>query len=246
MRAIIGGLPRLRGAVETLAWAWHFTEEKKYAEHAAKLLRVWFLDADTRMNPNMNFAQAIPGITAGRGVGTIDFASLPQLVVAAELLVPSRAWTDVDHAALKAWFGELVDWLVASRNGKDAAGASNNIATWCDVQVVGYALFAGKVEIARERLEAAKTRRIAAQISPDGRQKEELKRTRSLDYSTGNLAGLLQLAALGKSCDIDLLNYKTEDGRSIRAGARLSDAVCRRDEEMAAQADHAGAAGAAA
>ncbi|WP_409013242.1 alginate lyase family protein [Dyadobacter sp. CY343] len=35
--------------------AWYFTNESKYSEHAAQLLRVWFLDEMTKMNPNLNF-----------------------------------------------------------------------------------------------------------------------------------------------------------------------------------------------
>ena len=39
---------------ETLGLAYYFTGEKKYAEKAAQLLRVWFINENTKMNPNVN------------------------------------------------------------------------------------------------------------------------------------------------------------------------------------------------
>ena len=55
-----------------LAAAYKITGERKYADHAAAHLRAWFIDEATRMNPNLQYAQAIQGRFTGRGTGIIE------------------------------------------------------------------------------------------------------------------------------------------------------------------------------
>lgn len=207
----------MEAAVKTLAHAYYFTDHLPYAERATLLLRTWFLDPATRMNPHLEFGQGIPGRTTGRGTGTIEMRMLPELLDAVGLLAESPAWTTVDQEALTAWCHEYLQWLVDSSHGKTAARARNNIGTWFDVQTVGVALFVGRDDIARDILRTRGPQRIAAQIEPDGRQPRELARTRPSGYSAMNLRAFLSLARLGDHVRVDLWNYRTDDGRSIRA-----------------------------
>jgi hypothetical protein len=101
-------------------------------------------------------------------------------------------------------------------NGKAEAAATNNHGTWYDVQMTTYLLFVGDEAGAKQVAEAAKTKRIAAQIQPDGQMPRELTRTKSWGYSCFDLKALTQLADLGRRVDVDLWNYSTHDGRSIR------------------------------
>lgn len=208
---------RMTEAVEQLSLAWFLTGETRYAERAARQLRVWFLDDATRMTPHLKHAQLIKGINDGRGVGLIDVRGLTSAVDSEALLRGAGAWRAEDHERLTAWFRDYFKWLTTSKHGQDEAAAGNNHGTWYDVQAATIALFIGDTASARRICEGARARRIAKQIEPDGRQPRELRRTLSFGYTLFNLDGLFRLARLGEHVGVDLWHCRTDDGRSIRA-----------------------------
>jgi hypothetical protein len=203
-------------SVQTLALAHYLTGEEHHAAKAADVLRTWFLDPDTRMNPNLQYAQAVPGHNTGRGIGLIETAGLTEVVDAAGLIEGSDAWTDDDQRALRDWFSTFLTWMRESDHGRDEAAARNNHGTYYDLQVASFTLFVGKPELARSVLDDARDKRVAAQIEPDGSQPLELERTRSWSYSLMNLRGLMSLARLSEHVGVDLWNFETDDGRGIR------------------------------
>jgi hypothetical protein len=206
----------MRGAVSTLALAYYLTGHAPYAERAAHLLRTWYLDPKTRMNPHLQYGQAIPGINAGRGIGIIETARLAHLLDRVELLSGSPAWTPDDRRGLRDWMAAYLEWLLTSSHGQDEGKATNNHGTWYDVQVAGLALRTGQPDKARVQLDKVMRARIAAQVQPDGRQPRELERTRALAYSLFNLEAFLCAAALGDRVGVDLWSFETKDGRSLR------------------------------
>jgi len=209
-------LNEMSDAVDTLALAYFFTNNEDYAKRAALLLRTWFIDPATRMNPNLQYGQAIRGINNGRGTAIIETRQLVRVVDSVGLLAGSQTWTRKDQLALEKWFDQYLHWLLDSKNGRDEAKAKNNHGTYYDLQVASFALFVGNEKQAASMLEAVKSRRIAVQIEPDGRQPLELARTKTWSYSVANLTGLMSLAAMAERVDVGLWTYQSRDGRSIR------------------------------
>jgi hypothetical protein len=206
----------MTGAVTTLAFTYYLSGDERYAQRAALLLRTWFLDPATRMNPHLRYGQRIPGITEGRAAGIIETRRLVDLVDAIGMLERSPSWTDADARGMRDWMAAYRGWLLTSDIGKEEQRAQNNHGTWYDAQIVALALFTGDTALARSTIEASKTRRIAAQITADGRQPYELARTRSLGYSVMNLEGLCRLAELGRHVGVNLWSYRSPRGGSIR------------------------------
>ncbi|HZE84771.1 MAG TPA: alginate lyase family protein [Puia sp.] len=205
----------LSNACRVLALAWWLTGEKKYAVKASELLTHWFIEDSTRMKPNLEYAQAVPGLNNGRGIGIIESISLMGIVDAAGLLEGSAAWTKNDATALRTWYAQYLDWMLTSKNGKDEHGTRNNHGTWYLVQATDFALYTGDTATAR-RLAAEGSQRIDKQVEKDGRMPLELERTTALHYCTYNLQAYFALATLAKQTGIDLWNYENPQGASIR------------------------------
>jgi hypothetical protein len=204
--------------LETLALAGYLLNEKESAEHGAMLVRTWFLDSATKMNPHLRFGQAVPGRNDGRGSGIIDTRHFIRVLDAVALLKETDAWTDADHAALTAWMKQYLEWLRSDPMAQDESSEKNNHGTWYDAQVAAIAMFVGERETARQIVENAKKKRIASSIEPNGEQPEELGRTKGLHYCVFNMSAMSVLARIGEHLEIDLWGYETEDGRSLRRG----------------------------
>ncbi|CDL21206.1 Putative exported protein precursor [Klebsiella pneumoniae IS53] len=203
--------------VSTLALAWYFSHDARYAQKAAAQLKTWFLDPQTRMNPNLQYAQAIPGINNGRGIGIIDSRALVEVVDAIALLQSSAVLSEKDVSALKQWFGEYYHWMTTSQNGFEEDNWHNNHGSYFDMQAVTFALFSGKTDEAKQRLYLTQLRRIAGQFDIEGRQMAELERTRPWHYSNFNLEAYNRLGRLGEKAGVDIWNF-TLDDHSLRKG----------------------------
>ena len=208
-------LSRMAREVDTLALAFYYSGERKYAEGAARVIRTWFLDPATAMNPNMNFAQAVPGVSNGRPEGVLDGASFIGVIDAAGLIAPSGALAPAETSALEGWFSRYLDWMLNSPNGKAEGKASNNHGLWYDAQVARFALFARRPDMTRKIVTAFPKVRIAQQVDTSGALPEELARTRSFHYSLYALGAAYTVADSAACLGIDL--YRAEEkGRSLR------------------------------
>jgi len=207
---------RTCNAVETLGLAYWFTGDERYVAKAAKLVRVWFLDPATHMNPNLEHAQAIRGRNTGRGTGSIEGRNFIALMDGLALIAGAKAWPEGDAAAMRTWLGSYYQWLISSQHGADEEKSVNNHGSWYDAQAADLALVLGMKDDVKTIVAAAKTKRITRQIEPDGSQPLELSRTRSLNYVLFNLEALSTLARFGTAVGEDLWGFATPDGRTLK------------------------------
>jgi len=205
----------LDNACRTLALAWYFTGDEKYAAKATSLLEHWFLNDATKMNPNLNFAQAIPGINNGRGIGIIETIALTGIADAVELLQSYKPFAEKDLKPIKEWYAQYLNWMLTSKNGNEEHAAKNNHGTWFYMQAIDYALFTGNTAKAKELAEEAK-KRMDTQIDKEGKMQLELDRTNGLSYSTFNLQAWFRAATLAQQAGINLWQYTNQQGAGIR------------------------------
>lgn len=209
-------LSKLCAEVQTLGLAYYFTQQERYAQQAATLLRAFFLAPATRMNPNLNFGQGIPGINTGRNFGIIETRHLVVVPEALALLNGSRSVDASLVTGLKKWFADYTTWLITSPVALPEGEAKNNHGTFYDTQVVDFALFTGNEALAKRTLLTQTWPRVAVQLAPDGTQPLELARTRPWNYVSMNLQGWERLALLAPHVGLDLWHYRTPDGRGLR------------------------------
>lgn len=209
---------RMIEAVFTLAQGAAWLDDEAAGERAALLLRVWFIDPETRMNPHLNYAQAIFGRTKGRGIGIIDTRHIVELTQALAILKRSGAWPEDEQRAVDAWLAQYLEWLTTSKNGLDEKHEHNNHATWWAAQVAALAVYLGDDDTAAMAFERCKEHLIPTQIKPDGSQPYEERRTRSLNYSVMNLNGFSILARMAQLNGGGLWPFESDEGSSL-AGA---------------------------
>ncbi len=201
---------RFSWIVGTETSAYLLTGEKKYAQHAVKHLKAWFVDSQTLMNPHLLYAQAIKGVNTGRGIGIIDAISLIEVVKSIEILQKSPYLTKTDADKIKQWFSTFLNWLKTHPYGIDEMNAKNNHGTWWHAQVAAYAAFIGD-EISLDKCRNFyKNQLLTNQMAMDGSFPLETARTKPFAYSLFNLDGAATLAHILNSWTFEL-----NDGRGM-------------------------------
>lgn len=206
---------RLSVQVGALAAAWKVTRNKKYAAHAADHLRAWFIASETRMNPNLQFAQAIHGRTSGRGIGIIDTLHLVEVARSVSTIDTSRELTNAEASAVRKWFADYLLWMTTSKNGLEEREAKNNHGTCWAVQAAEFARLTGNQEVSALCRERFKSVIVPGQIAPDGSFPQELRRTKPYGYSIFNLDAMATLCQILTDGSNNLFRFTLPDGRGF-------------------------------
>ena len=208
-------LMRLSVQVPALCAAWKLTRDARYAKHAMLHLHAWFIDVSTRMNPHLQFAQAIHGRFTGRGTGIIDTIHLVEVARAIEVLQGSGAMTAREHDALKAWFTAYLRWMTMNKNGIDEREAKNNHGTCWVMQVAAFAHLTGDQKLLDYCRDRFKTVLLPNQLAADGSFPQELRRTKPYGYSLFNLEAMATVCQILSTPQDNLWTFQLSDGRNM-------------------------------
>jgi hypothetical protein len=207
---------RLRDAVAALGAVFAITHKDAYATKAADLLRVFFLDPATCMNPHLRHAQAIPGVCEGRGIGIIDTLHLIEIPVAIEALSASPAFDAGLGAGLRSWFSAYLEWMLSSPNGREEAAEKNNHAVAYWLQVAVFARFTRDERILAECRRHFRDVLLPGQLAADGSFPAELRRTKPYGYSIFQLDNFVTLSQVLSRPGDELWDFESPSGRGVR------------------------------
>ena len=202
---------------ETLGLAFYLTGKEKYAIKAAELLRVWFLDEETRMNPNVNHAQCRPGHNDGTKSGILDGRLMIRALEGSLLIAHSTALSQTEMKGLKNWSKDYFKWLTTNKMAIQEAASKNNHGSFYDAQATYFALYSENKEAAKKIAQEFVKKRINSQIQLDGSMPAEMARTRPLFYSIYNLHAMFIVAHLSEKVDIDISRSGNGNSR-LRSG----------------------------
>jgi hypothetical protein len=168
------------------------------------------------MNPHLKYAQAIPGVSSGRGIGIIDTLHLIEIPQAIAALQTAPSFPHETIVDLKQWFRDYTGWMLTSRNGHDEATTKNNHAVAFWLQVAVFATFTGDEAQQSECRRQFKEVFVPNQMAADGSFPQELKRTKPYAYSIFQLDNLATLCQVLSMPADDLWKFELPDGRGIR------------------------------
>ncbi|HWK57651.1 MAG TPA: alginate lyase family protein [Parapedobacter sp.] len=209
-------LIRFSEIIGTLASAYKLTGNHKYVRAAIPHLKAWFVDAGTRMNPSLLYAQAIKGRFTGRGIGIIDTIHLME--VAQGILTMQAHIEPAELERIKGWFEAYLDWLMTHPYGEAEMNAKNNHGTCFVMQVAAFASLTNdgkRLSFCRERFKQVL---LPDQMASDGSFPREINRTKPYGYSLFNLDAMAMICQILSSPEDNLWDYTTSDGRSIENG----------------------------
>jgi hypothetical protein len=180
-------LDAMSDAVFTLGVAAFLLDNAAYGKRAALVIHTWFLNPKTRMNPDLDFAQSVPGVNNGRGAGMVDGKSLVRAIQGMEFLEQSNSWDAKDQAAVRRWFEDYLHWLLTSKNAADEKESGSSHASWWAAQVAAVSTFVDDSKAQQMAFGFYRGRLLPRQILSNGSAPKEEIRPRSLRASIYNL-----------------------------------------------------------
>src|SRR5690554_678735 len=204
----------------TMTSAYLLTGDEKFVDSVTDHLEAWFVNPETRMNPSLNYAQAIKGRVTGRGIGIIDAIHLVEVARSVEILEHNNKLSTETLAEVKAWFSQFVEWLTTHPYGIDEMNTKNNHATCWVMQVGAFARLTGNEQVLKLCRDRFKNILLPNQMAENGSFPLEIRRTKPYGYSLFNLDAFMTAAEILSDQNINLYAYSV-NGKDMEKGAEF-------------------------
>ena len=199
-------------SIFTLGAASYFLDDPRYGQHAAHIINTWFLNPKTRMNPSLEYSQAIRGVNEARG-GAIDGRAFIRAVQGMEFLAQSGQWDAREAAATHKWFEDYLRWLTHSRTSTEERGGGRT--TWWAAQVAAIATFLDDKAEAQLAFNTYRDTVFPRQVPVDAGAPREEDRYRTFAMVAFNAEGMATACRIAQSQGVDLWSMQTKTGATL-------------------------------
>lgn len=209
---------RFSSIVGNLTSAYLLTKDKKYADAVMQHVRAWFVDKETFMRPNLQYAQAIKGVATGRGIGIIDTVHLMEVAQSLRKLEEANVISGEDINGSKKWFTDYLEWISTHPYGIDEMNAKNNHGTCWVMQAAVFARYVDDANMIKLCGNRYKEILLPDQMAEDGSFPRETARTKPYGYSLFNLDAMATICQTLSTETDNLWAYTVDNGKNIQKG----------------------------
>ncbi|KAI0342361.1 chondroitin AC/alginate lyase [Trametopsis cervina] len=219
----------------SLSWAINGSDQ--YSSRVTTYIKTWFLDADTYMNPNLNYGQMQRGPKGQNGThtGVLDLKSMAKVVNGVLILRNGKApeWTADIDGQFVAWSNQYIGWLQSSPIALKEKASTNNHGSYFATQLSALQILVGDTAGAQGTLNEYFGGIFQGQIDKNGdqvccflytwiTQPLESSRTRPFHYRAYNLAAMITNARLAKFVGIDAWTKTTNVSTDIESALKFA------------------------
>lgn len=209
----------MANAVFLNSLAWGVTRSGVYSARVVKYIKNWFLNEDTYMNPNLEYAQMQGGPDGQHGThtGILDLKAMAKIASGVALLRDGQApeWDSGTDDHFKDWVRNYTQWITTSEIALGEKAAANNHGTYYFAQLASLYVISGDKDKAVATADEYFTTTYQGQITQDGDQPLEHDRTRPYHYLTYNLAGAIAVGRISEYAGKAQWSQKTRSGAGI-------------------------------
>lgn len=168
------------------------------------MLKKWFIDNDTKMNPNMNHAQMIPGWLDGSSLGLIRLNNFVEIFHRCSILKKyNRLEFEKIEKELFDWLYNFLIWIKHNKLAKIEFNRRNNHATWFVSNICNMCQLIGCDDDIKYLISESQSF-VNEQILDDGSQPfEDLRgNNKNLHYAIYNIKPWLNIVEIAKTHNI--------------------------------------------